>query len=108
MRVNSRLQRHAVRLRGHRRQAPSFSPSFLSGSARDERRACIHGRLEATRTLCARRGISLSLPARQTAQPEPSIDRMIQLPWRRIAAVLLPLALVAYAPPAGAQVTDSL
>jgi hypothetical protein len=33
---------------------------------------------------------------------------MIQLSWRRIAAVLLPLALAAYAPPAGAQVTDSL
>ncbi len=33
---------------------------------------------------------------------------MIQLPWRRIAAVLLPLALAAYASPAQAQVTDSL
>lgn len=33
---------------------------------------------------------------------------MIQLPWRRIAAVLLPLALAAVARPAHAQVNDSL
>ena len=33
---------------------------------------------------------------------------MIQLPWRRIAAVLLPLALAAAARPAAAQVNDSL
>jgi hypothetical protein len=33
---------------------------------------------------------------------------MIQLPWRRIAAVLLPLALAAAARPAEAQVNDSL
>jgi hypothetical protein len=33
---------------------------------------------------------------------------MIQLPWRRLAAVLLPLALAAYARPARAQVRDSL
>ncbi|HSU14795.1 DUF5683 domain-containing protein [Longimicrobium sp.] len=33
---------------------------------------------------------------------------MIQLPWRRLAAVLVPLALAAYARPARAQVTDSL
>ncbi|HEX8243933.1 MAG TPA: DUF5683 domain-containing protein [Longimicrobium sp.] len=33
---------------------------------------------------------------------------MTQLPWRRLAAVLVPLALAAYARPAHAQVTDSL
>jgi len=33
---------------------------------------------------------------------------MIQLPWRRIAAVTLPLALAAFARPAAAQVNDSL
>ncbi|HEX6751456.1 MAG TPA: hypothetical protein VF092_29460, partial [Longimicrobium sp.] len=33
---------------------------------------------------------------------------MTQLPWRRLAAVLVPLALAAYARPARAQVTDSL
>jgi len=33
---------------------------------------------------------------------------MIQLPWRRLAAVLVPLALVPAAPPAAAQVQDSL
>lgn len=33
---------------------------------------------------------------------------MIQLPWRRIAAVTLPLALAAFARPAQAQVNDSL
>ena len=33
---------------------------------------------------------------------------MIQLPWRRIALVILPLALAAAARPARAQVTDSL
>src|SRR5213082_3587186 len=33
---------------------------------------------------------------------------MIQLSWRRIAAVVLPLALAATAPPARAQVNDSL
>ena len=33
---------------------------------------------------------------------------MIQLSWRRLAAVLVPLALAAYARPARAQVTDSL
>jgi hypothetical protein len=33
---------------------------------------------------------------------------MIQLPWRRATLLLVPLAMAAFTPPAGAQVTDSL
>jgi hypothetical protein len=60
------------------------------------------------RTLCARRGITLSLGRPAAANQSRRTNEMIQLSWRRIAAVAIPIALAAVVRPAQGQVNDSL